>query len=250
MAVIALMYHDVVTKDNLSSGFQNESAFQYKVDSDLLEEHLKKLEGEDVVLTFDDGGVSFYTEIAPLLEKYGRKGVFFIATSYIDTPGFLTKEQIRELHNRGGHIIGSHSHTHPHDIASFSTGDIFEEWETSSRILESITGKKTDVASIPNGACSDKVLSAAIEAGITTIYTSEPTTKVRKYKGGIIKGRYVIHNNSSSDEPVRIVKSLKYRTFRHCRWTMVELAKMLLGPLYGVVKKRIVGHDASENNSD
>ena len=89
------MYHDIVTKTDKSSGFQNDSAFQYKVEESAFEEQVKALQGKDVVFTFDDGGESFLTKIAPILEKYGFKGVFFISTKYIGTQGFLTKEQVK-----------------------------------------------------------------------------------------------------------------------------------------------------------
>ena len=82
----------------------------------------------DVLFTFDDGGISFLTIIAPILEKYNQKGIFFISTQYIDTPLFLTKKQIKELRERG-HIIGSHSHSHPQNISELANSDLLEEYK-------------------------------------------------------------------------------------------------------------------------
>lgn len=110
MDTICLMYHDIVTRDDKSSGFQNESAFQYKVNEKDFEKQVKALRGKDVIFSFDDGGVSFITEAAPILEKYGFKGFFFISTKYIDTPGFLSREQVKCLAEHG-HCVGSHSYT-------------------------------------------------------------------------------------------------------------------------------------------
>ena len=74
-------------------------------------EQAKVLQGKDVLFTFDDGGVSFVTKAAPILEKYGHKGVFFVSTKYIGTPGVLSAGQVKELELRG-HVVGTHSHSH------------------------------------------------------------------------------------------------------------------------------------------
>ena len=120
------MYHDIVTTNDKSSGFQNKNAFQYKVEESAFEEQVKAVQGNDVVFTFDDGGVSFLTKAVPILEKYDFKGVFLVSTKYIGTPGFLTTEQVKELAERG-HVIGSHSHTHPEIFTKLSSEEIKHE---------------------------------------------------------------------------------------------------------------------------
>ena len=74
-----------------------------------------------VVLTFDDGFEEHHRLVAPILEKYGFRGVFNIITSSIgkgevDTKlgrrSYLSWEQVRDLQNRG-HEIASHTLTHP-----------------------------------------------------------------------------------------------------------------------------------------
>jgi peptidoglycan/xylan/chitin deacetylase (PgdA/CDA1 family) len=57
-----------------------------------------------LLFTFDDGGVSFLDLIAPALERHGWRGLFFIATNWIGSPGFLKASQIAELRQRGHHI--------------------------------------------------------------------------------------------------------------------------------------------------
>ena len=149
--MINLMYHDLTVDGDSSSGFQNTTAFQYKVDVEVFEETLQLLRGrEDVTFTFDDGGVSFLTLAAPLLERYGRRGVFFISTKYVGTPGFLTREEVGKLERRA-HIIGSHSHSHPENITLLSEEEQREEWEMSCRELEQMLGHPIELISIPNG---------------------------------------------------------------------------------------------------
>ncbi len=236
---VCLMYHDIVTADDTSSGFQNESAFQYKVQDHLFEEQVKQLKDQDVVFTFDDGGESFLTVAAPILEKYSQRGIFFIATNYIGTPGFLTEEQVLELHRRG-HIIGSHTNTHPKDISKASVKVIEEEWSSSLIILSNIIGEAVKYASIPNGNGSKTVYACARKAGITELYTSVPTNKVNQEEGLSIYGRYVVHNNSDIVRVSKIATDRKFREKEYKKWLMISLIKKSLGSFYKPLKKLIV----------
>ena len=69
-----------------------------------------------VTFTFDDGTEDHYTHAAPILEKYGYRGIFNISTAFIgghSDLGFncLTREQIKDLYARG-HEIASHTVHH------------------------------------------------------------------------------------------------------------------------------------------
>ncbi len=48
-----------------------------------------------VVLTFDDGDASCYTTAAPVLERHGFRGEFFVVSQWIGRPGFVSREQLR-----------------------------------------------------------------------------------------------------------------------------------------------------------
>ena len=93
------MYHDVYLNNILESGFQRDCDLPYKLQASFFEEQVKQcaeyckergLPNDTIVFTFDDGGKSFYSVAAPILDKYGYKGVFFISSKYIGTPTFLT----------------------------------------------------------------------------------------------------------------------------------------------------------------
>src|ERR1035438_7697935 len=144
MQALAIMYHDVVEDGDFeSSGFPGEGAHVYKLRREDFERHLDAiarattavgtvctLVGRPVLITFDDGGVSSLHPIADLLESHGWRGHFFITTDRIGTPGFLTEAQLRELHRRG-HIVGSHSRSHPTRMAALSRADLDGEWRES-----------------------------------------------------------------------------------------------------------------------
>ena len=234
------MYHDIVSKDDKSSGFQNESAFQYKVLDIAFEEQVKALEGKNVEFTFDDGGVSFLTVAAPILEKYGRRGIFFISTQYIDTPGFLTSEQIKQLAARG-HQVGSHSHSHPADMAHLNDDSVRDEWRTSVEILDNIIDEHI-LASIPNGRKSKAVVNWAQASGINCLYTSQPTCRVKTINGMTLRGRYVVHYGMTADDVTNIVDRSSVRRKLLVRWYVLSAAKTVLGPMYKAIKSKLLKH--------
>lgn len=228
------MYHDIVTRSDKTSGFQNDSAFMYKVDATIFEKQVMDA-NDDVIFTFDDGGFSFLTHAAPILEKYGKRGVFFISTKYIDTPGFLSSEQIIELSKRG-HVIGSHSHSHPSNMAVLSKDELSYEWQESVRILSDILGRPVSIASIPNGYDSKDVIGTAYAAGITELHTSNPTTKINNRGGIKLIGRYVVHNNMSNKYVQNIISRKYVRSSLYLKWLLISMVKMLLGSSYDRLK--------------
>ena len=109
--IITLEYHDVVDAgDFSSSGFTQPGADSYKLTTSTFDEHLAALAATGtaadataeavvgsaadarrarVILTFDDGGRSALTEIAPRLEARGWRGHFFMTSSRVGAAGFL-----------------------------------------------------------------------------------------------------------------------------------------------------------------
>lgn len=240
---IHLMYHDVFEHNPCESGFLQERDLPYKLSALEFEKHVKAvsehclqrgLHKDYVIFTFDDGGKSFYQVIAPILEKYGYRGIFFISTNYIGTDTFLTEDEIRELHLRG-HIIGSHAHHHIH-MNSMPVEEIQREWSTSVRILENITGESITFASIPNGDLSKPVLSTAANCGIKHLYTSEPVTKVSSYNEMEIIGRYVLLVDCTTDYVLSIISSTRFRVILSMKRSLLKCVKFLLGKNYVKLK--------------
>ena len=236
---IHLMYHDVFEQNPNESGFLQKRDLPYKINAVVFENHVKAISDycierdlpkESVVFTFDDGGKSFYHVIAPILEKYGYVGVFFISTNYIGTDTFLTEDEIQKLH-KSGHIIGSHAHHHVHMNALNDT-QIQYEWSTSVKILENIIGEPITFASIPNGDMTKSVITAASNCGIEYLYTSEPLEKMTLFNRMKIVGRYVLLSESTIDEVISIVSSPIYRKLLYYKRLVLRIAKLLLGKYY------------------
>ena len=251
---IALMYHDVVTDGAFSSsGFAGEDAAIYKLDRIQFARHLNGigetpgLVGESeaarmpVFLTFDDGGVSFLTNVAPMLEERGWRGHFFVTTDRIGTPGFLTAGQVHELASRG-HVVGSHSCSHPRRISSCSPEQLRHEWSDSVRTLEDLTGLPVTTASVPGGFYSDAVGRAAADAGIRALFTSEPTTCVGRVGDCLLLGRYGIWRDMPPRASGAIASGARLPRWKQSFWwTAKKLAKGIPGDPYGKLRAALLG---------
>lgn len=240
---ITLMFHDVLDDKFPHSGFDRPGALQYTIDAKRFEELVKFCvkSSADVVFSFDDGGSSFYNVIAPILEKYDKRGVFFISTGYIGTERFLTQEQIKELYHRG-HIIASHSNSHPQNISKLKFNEIVDEWSKSKMILEEIVGECISQASIPGGAISTKVLKGLKQAGYDIVYTSIPTNKTDSFDGISVVGRYTITNHSDITYLKKLLYNSSYRRKLIIKYKALRLMKLILGSNYNKLKQIILSH--------
>jgi len=198
---LTFLYHEA-TDNPSDSGFQRNSALPYKhkveefySNIDIIEKNRKNIITVDklnthsnaTLLTFDDGGKSALL-IAEYLEKYNLKGHFFITTSLIGDKYFLGKDEIIDLHNRG-HIIGSHSHSHPNVFKSLTYDKMVFEWSRSKSILEDLLNTKIKICSIPGGDSNSNSYLSAKECGYDFIFDSEPTLKPRNKDGITVLGR-------------------------------------------------------------
>jgi len=239
----SLMYHDVVESGNFAaSGFPGAGADVYKIERHEFERHLKAIwsTNREVCLTFDDGGASAFDPIAGMLEGHGWRGYFFITTDWIGQPGFLNAGQIRELDLRG-HTIGSHSCSHPARMARISWEQMLREWQSSTARLAEIVGHRVEVASIPGGYYSRRVAEAAAQAGIRTLFTSEPTDAVRDVDGCRVIGRYVVQQGMGPAWPAGFVAGkLGPRLRQAALWKAKRVAKAMGGGLYLRVRESIL----------
>lgn len=64
-----------------------------------------------MVLTFDDGYTSVYTNAFPIMQKYGIKGTIYLNTAYVGQAGRLTLAQLHILYNAGW-TIANHTPLH------------------------------------------------------------------------------------------------------------------------------------------
>lgn len=182
---INLMYHKL---DTFCS--------KYTVPVCSFEHQVKMLhKTSNVNFTFDDGHQSDLIA-ADVLEKYNLHGIFFIVTSILGQPGFLTARDVYELHERG-HVIGTHSHTHTTPFTQLNYDQLLNEWIQSKSILESITGGEVIIGSIPGGRLNKDVNNAAIHARLTKMFTSFPSYGSWDSKSLTYYGRICVMRSTS-----------------------------------------------------
>ncbi len=258
---VVLLYHDVVAHEHEdTSGFPGPGAARYKLTPDEFRAHLDALAAAvhvpplilpDVspksganqgwMLTFDDGGASALAPTADLLEAKGWRGHFFITTDVIDTAPFLSKQQLRDLRRRG-HVIGSHTCSHPERISSCPWEQMLREWRQSRAALEDILGEPIATASVPGGFYSRAVALAAAEAGINILFNSEPTTRLRTIGGCRVLGRYSIIRGTPAQAAAALARGDSLARLRQAlSWNVKKVAKATGGRFYLRLREWLLG---------
>jgi peptidoglycan/xylan/chitin deacetylase (PgdA/CDA1 family) len=135
-----------------------EAGFQTVLPKDIEEVFLagKKKEAKSVMISFDDTRADHYASAAPILEKYGFRGTFFIMTVSIGKPGYMDRDQIRDLSDRG-HAIGLHTWDHQ-DLRKIAADQWKIQIDEPKALLEEITGKKVTSLAYPFGLWNPEVI--------------------------------------------------------------------------------------------
>jgi peptidoglycan/xylan/chitin deacetylase (PgdA/CDA1 family) len=192
-------------------------------------------------MTFDDGGGSAMAA-ADLLEAYGLTGHFFVTANYVGTRGFVSERDISELARRG-HAVGSHSCSHPLRMGHCTFPQLLVEWSRSCAILSDITGKDVNVASVPGGDFSITVAEAAAEAGITRLFTSEPTCGTQQVSGLTLTGRFTIQRWTTARTAAALALGKWLPRARQVvLWNAKKVSKRVGGERYLQIRKLLLGH--------
>jgi peptidoglycan/xylan/chitin deacetylase (PgdA/CDA1 family) len=265
MKAITLLYHDVFSDDPDESGFPGPGAAVYKLKIKDFHQHViaiaaaipakpasvlalcgnkENIESTPsyppIFITFDDGGRSAYTTIADMLEEVGWRGHFFVTTDYIGTPTFMNRDQIFELHRRG-HVMGSHSRSHPTRMSACSWNELVLEWKISVTMLSEILGEPVRVASVPGGYYSKRVAEAAASAGIQVLFTSEPIMKSASVQGCLVLGRYSLQRWHSPAVAAHLACGhFVPRVQQLALWRAKNIAKITSGKWYPKLRRSIL----------
>jgi peptidoglycan/xylan/chitin deacetylase (PgdA/CDA1 family) len=258
LRTVTLLYHDVTAEGRHDdSGFPGAGPARYKLDEREFARHLRALNettrsppgrvtdawaaarSPEWLLTFDDGGASAL-RIAEMLARYGWKGHFFITANRIDSRAFVTNDDIQAL--RGlGHIIGSHSYSHPERMSRCSWDDLIREWGQSVDILSEILGEPVVTASVPAGYYSKQVARAAASVGIKALFNSEPATRVREIDGCLVLGRFTLQRGAPPELAAAIAarKPLP-RVRQFASWNVRKAAKSVGGEAYLSLRRALL----------
>lgn len=154
-------YHDIAAadRDNFESHLEYYSDNYVNVTELELLDFLKTGEWyakkPGVIVSFDDGMRSHFEIAAPLLEKYGLTGWFFVPAGWIEEKKAehphiaavkdqttLSLEQLRYLAEN--HVVGCHTYSHRRLSADVPEADLAYEIVESKRSLEEMTRRPVD----------------------------------------------------------------------------------------------------------
>jgi poly-beta-1,6-N-acetyl-D-glucosamine N-deacetylase len=162
--IISLMYHRFEENKYPSTNIKINDFKQHLkiikdnkisfVDPKKFENELKNNKSQrKVLLTIDDGFLSFYENAWPILKEEKIPFILFVSTREVGLFNYMTWEQIREISKEDFVEIGNHSHTHEY-LVDESNDLIKKDIEKSISIFKKELGKNSSFFSYPFGEYS------------------------------------------------------------------------------------------------
>ena len=237
------MYHDVVEGN---PDIYNVEPVRFGEHLDAIERAVGRppatvdgLSDGDWMITFDDGGASALHAGEELARRSWR-GHFFIATDLIGTPGYLDWDGVRAVEGMG-HVIGSHSCSHPNRMAACSWEELMDEWTGSAEALARELGQPVSTASVPGGLYSHDVGRAAATAGFTSLFTSLPSQRLRSIDGCRLIGRYAIRKDTSASGAAAAASGAALPWSRQrAAWGLRGAVKTVAGKRYESMRRALL----------
>ena len=107
-----------------------------------------------ILLTIDDGFLSFYENAWPILKEKKIPFILFVSTREVGAFNYMTWDQIKEIAAEDFVEIGNHSHTHEY-LADENNKVIEEDIAKSITIFKEKLGKNSTFFSYPFGEYSN-----------------------------------------------------------------------------------------------
>jgi peptidoglycan/xylan/chitin deacetylase (PgdA/CDA1 family) len=178
-----LIYHGFYRHEDEISGVSSEER-RYYLSVSQFNSHVERLAAgnysvcsvekasgsRDVAFSFDDGHISNYTDIWPIIVNRGFSATFFIVADWLGEPGCIDGPQLREM-SASGMEIGSHGLTHI-GLAGLTDTALDRELAGSRQRLEQLLGKEVVTLALPRGLLDRRVLERARAAGYRRVCTS------------------------------------------------------------------------------
>lgn len=180
LSIPILMYHEISTGPDLMwvSDQNFRAQMQYLHDNgyqtitlararELLAGHFDT--SKKVVLTFDDGYSTFYTNAWPILKEFNQTATLFVISGLVGNPDYVTWDQIRLLSSQGVEI-GGHTRTHPL-LPTLTTQAVFAEINGGKQDVEVQLGQSISSFCYPTGKYNNQIVEQVRGAGYTSAVT-------------------------------------------------------------------------------
>ncbi len=176
----------------------------HSVSPDQLIAHLQKgapLPTKPIMITFDDGDGSQYTDALPELDKAGFKATFYIMTVVLGRPKYFTRAQVKELNDKG-HTIGCHTWDH-HKVTKYTEADWQKQVVKPRADLEKIIGQPVKYFAYPFGLWNPAAASHIKQYGFTAAFrlAGKPDHETPMYT---IK-RQIVDGNWSAEQMMKYI---------------------------------------------
>jgi peptidoglycan/xylan/chitin deacetylase (PgdA/CDA1 family) len=152
---------------------------------------------KSVVIVEDDAHKSVYSDMLPVIRKYGYPVTIFTYPSAISNAKYaMTWDQLRELKKTGLFDIQSHTYWHPNfkkerkKLSSTALDHlVLSQLQKSKARLQTELGGNVDLLAWPFGIYDDYLIKKAAEAGFVATFTidrhhatsSDPVMKLPRY---------------------------------------------------------------------
>ncbi len=178
--VLIILYHNVTDKKKLSTEddlYVHIDDFRDQLDYIVqngynvltveelyeLRQNNEEIPPKSLVLTFDDGDKSSYNVVFPELKKRNLKASFFVTTRQLNDKGFVSKENLIEMH-KAGQDIQSQGH-YNEDFINEPISKVHKSLYLSKKILEETLGKKILFLVYPNSSFNSEIIRVAQDVG-------------------------------------------------------------------------------------
>ena len=205
-----------------------------------ISEYIEKQDGNWLILTFDDGFLSDFEIVYPILKDKGVKATFFINEKNIGLPGYLELSHLKEM-AKAGMEIACHGLTH-HYLINMERDEAIREIKESKDRLEKQVGTEVKSFAPVGGHYRKWMKSIAQEAGYRAFATMIPG----KTNGGenmVLLHRNHIQSHHDAGYVSRLIDG-DYRTLvmNRLRYNLLQIPKAILGMNnYDLFKKYVLG---------
>ena len=134
---------EIIKKNNIK--FINPKNFQNEL--------VNNKKQRKVLLTIDDGFLSFYKNAWPILKKNKIPFILFVNTREVGSFNYMSWDQIKEINKEDFVEIGNHSHSHEY-LVDENNEFIEADIQKSINIFKKELGKNSDFFSYPFGEYS------------------------------------------------------------------------------------------------
>lgn len=208
--VNVIYYHDIVRDNGYSYMRTNVDVFKRQMEyiisqgyetlrfDDLDDPQKMKYKKKRVLIAFDDGWRSNYSEIFDFMRANGLRYNIFLAIGRIDNgPNNLTWDMVRQMHQSG--VCGFGTHTYNHVDASHLTEQSFvEEINRADEVFKRELGFTPKDFCFPYGKYSEEsLIELEKNSGYERLYTSNMVYSYRQ-NGKFVMGRNGISNDDSN----------------------------------------------------